>query len=76
MACEMGTRGAPKAPCRMRYSTSASKLSARPHRTDVVVKPKVPINIIRRRPKRFDSQPDMGVTTAVATRLKVITQAT
>ena len=45
-----------------------------PHRNEETVKPSTVKNIMLRQPSRLASQPVIGVATAVATRLSVITQ--
>ena len=75
MACPMGMIGAPNSPCATRARIRVSRLLARPHRNEATVKPSTVPNMRLRQPKRLDSQPVMGVATAVATRFKVMTQA-
>ena len=75
IACDMGTSGAPEAPCSVRQATSASMEPARPQAAEATVKPATHATHSRRAPKRAASQPVSGVITAVATRLEVITQA-
>src|SRR5688572_14875977 len=75
MACDIGTSGAPKAPCSARQKTSASMDPAKPQAADAAVKPATPARHRRRAPKRAASQPVRGVITAVATRFEVMTQA-
>ncbi len=66
--------GAPNAPWATLARISVSRLFARPHSSEVTVKPSTVKNIRLRQPSRLDSQPVIGVATAVATRLSVITQ--
>ena len=74
MAWPSGMIGAPKAPCPTRARIRVSRLPAKPHSNEVTVKPSTVKNIRLRQPTRLDSQPVIGVATAVATRLSVITQ--
>ena len=59
----------------MRQSTSVSSDCDRPHISVAAVKQPIEQTMTRRVPKRDTSQPVIGVTTAVARMLKVITQA-
>ncbi len=74
MAWPSGMIGAPNAPCATRARISVSRLPAKPHSSEVMVKPSTVKNIRLRQPSRLASQPVIGVATAVATRLSVITQ--
>ena len=74
MAWPMGMIGAPNTPCATRARMSVSRLVAMPHRNDDTVNPSTVKNIMLRQPMRLDTHPVKGVTTAVATRLRVITQ--
>ena len=74
--CDSGTSGAPAPPCRMRHSTSPSSDCAIPHNSVATVNHPTDHTITRLLPKRDTSQPVIGVTTAVARMLKVITHAT
>ena len=74
-AWETGTSGAPNAPWRTRNTTRAPSESASPQASDAAAKPTTQPSTSRRRPKRETSHPDIGVATAVATMLKVTTQA-
>src|SRR5229473_6184937 len=65
---------APNRPWPTRYSTSASRLSATPHRNEQMVNPSTLKNIRLRHPSRLAGQPVIGVATAVATRFSVMTQ--
>ena len=73
-ACPIGMIGAPNAPCATRNMISVSRLPAIPHRIEDAVKPSTVENIRVRQPRRAASQPVIGVATAVATRLSVMTQ--
>src|SRR5262245_26202214 len=73
IAWPSGMMGAPKQPWAMRAKIKVSRLPARPHSRDDTVKPSTVKNIRLRQPSRLDSQPVIGVATAVATRLSVIT---
>jgi hypothetical protein len=75
IVCDKGTTGAPVAPWTMRHSTKVSRDWARPHRNVATEKLKIPKVITRLAPKRATSHPVIGVTTAVARILKVMTQA-
>ena len=74
MAWPSGMIGAPNAPCATRARISVSRLPAKPHSSEVIVKPSTVKNIRLRQPSRLASHPVIGVATAVATRLSVITQ--
>ena len=74
MAWPIGMIGAPNAPCATRARIRVSRLLAKPHSSEVTVKPSTVKNIRLRQPTRLASQPVIGVATAVATRLSVITQ--
>src|SRR5688500_9981917 len=76
MACDIGTSGAPAAPCTVRQATRVSIEPARPQAAEAAVKAATQARHRLRAPKRAASQPVSGVITAVATRLKVTTQAT
>ena len=67
MACETGTRAAPKPPCRARNSTSWSSDCAAPHSIETMVKPMTQVASVRRRPKRMAQKPASGVRMAEAT---------
>ena len=73
--CDSGTIGAPAPPWRMRQNTSISSDCAMPHSSVASVNRPIDQTITRLVPKRDTSQPVIGVTTAVARMLKVITQA-
>ena len=75
MVCDSGTTGAPVAPWTIRHSTSISSDCARPHSNVAIEKQKIHQTITRLVPKRATSQPVIGVTTAVARMLNVMTQA-
>ena len=74
MAWPIGMIGAPNAPCATRARIRVSRLLAKPHSSEVAVKPSTVKNIRLRQPTLLASQPVIGVATAVATRLSVITQ--
>src|SRR5436190_11371121 len=74
MAWPIGMIGAPNIPWATRARMSVSKLLAIPHRKEETVNPSTVPNIRLRQPSRLDSQPVIGVATAVATRFSVITQ--
>ena len=67
MACDTGTRAAPKPPCRARNSTSWSSDCAAPHIIDTMVKPTTQVDSVRRSPKRMAQKPANGVMMAEAT---------
>ena len=73
--CDSGITGAPAPPCRMRHNTSISSDCAMPHSNVAAVKQAIDQIMTRLVPKRDTSQPVIGVTTAVARMLNVITQA-
>ena len=75
MVCDSGTSGAPAPPCRMRHTTSTSSDPASPHSRVDTENPAIPHTMTLLTPKRATSQPVIGVTTAVARILNVITQA-
>jgi len=75
IAWESGTSGAPNSPCKVRHRISSGSEVARPHSTVLTVKPNIAASSRRLRPKRPASQPVGGVAIAVATMLKVSTQA-
>ena len=75
MVCDSGTTGAPAPPCTMRHTTSVSSDCAIPHSKVATEKQAMHQTITRLVPKRATSQPVIGVTTAVARMLNVITQA-
>jgi hypothetical protein len=72
---QIGTNGAPKPPCRIRKNTNCSRFCAKPQQTEAKVKPIEQYSIRLRRLNREASQPEAGVTMAVATMLKVTTRA-
>ena len=74
IAWPIGMIGAPKKPWATRARISVSRLLAIPHRNEETVKPSTVKNIRLRQPSRLDSHPVMGVASAVATRLSVMTQ--
>ena len=76
MVCPSGTSGAPAAPCTMRQKMSSSSEFAAPHMKVAMPKNRAAAIMTWRWPKRSASQPVIGVATAVATILKVITQDT
>ncbi len=75
IAWESGTSGAPNRPWQVRHRISSGKEPARPHMTVLAVKPATAPSSRRLRPSRPASQPVGGVAIAVATMLKVRTQA-
>ena len=67
MACDTGTKAAPKPPCRARNSTSWSSVWAAPHSIETMVKPTTQVESVRRKPKRVAQKPAKGVMIAEAT---------
>ena len=63
--CDRGINTAPNAPCKSRKTTIDPKLHAAPHSTEVKIKPAIEVSNKLRRPKRADSTPVSGITTAV-----------
>ena len=75
IACDSGTSGAPNRPWQVRHRISSGSEVARPHRSVLTVKPSTAPSSRRLRPNRSASHPVGGVAIAVATMLKVSTQA-
>ncbi len=75
MVCDNGTIGAPAAPCAIRHRTSVSSDCDMPHIKVAAVNRMSDHNIRFLVPKRATNHPVIGVTTAVARMLKVMTQA-
>ena len=68
MACAIGMTGPPPRPWSTRMATRNSRFGAMPDRNELAVKITVQIRKKRRRPKRAESQPVAGMTTALAAR--------
>jgi hypothetical protein len=75
IAWDSGTSGAPNRPWQLRHRISSGSEVASPHRSVLTVKPQTAPTSRRLRPSRAASQPVGGVAIAVATMLKVSTQA-
>ena len=75
IAWDSGTSGAPNRPWQVRHRISSGKDDASPHSTVLTVNPSTAPTSRRLRPSRAASQPVGGVAIAVATMLKVSTQA-
>ncbi len=75
IACESGTSGAPNSPWQVRQRISSGSELENPQSTVLTVNPPTAQTSRRLRPRRAASQPVGGVAIAVATMLKVSTQA-
>jgi hypothetical protein len=75
IAWDSGTSGAPSKPWQVRHRISSGNEVASPHSTVLIVNPSTAPTSRRLRPRRAASQPVGGVAIAVATMLKVSTQA-
>src|SRR5262245_3731821 len=73
MAWAIGMTGPPPNPWSMRMATRNSRVGAMPERNELAVNRTVQIRKNRRRPKRAESQPVAGITTALAARYDVMT---
>jgi hypothetical protein len=67
MVCESGTIGPDTSPCTSRKAISDSKLCARPHNADAIVKSNTDSAKSRTSPTRHASQPVSGTAIAEAT---------
>src|SRR5215469_701212 len=74
IACAMGWRPPPPAPCRTRNNRRISKLGAKPQRSELKVNTVRHVMKNRFRPKLAAIQPLMGSTMALETRYEVRTQ--
>ena len=75
IAIAIGTNGAPKPPWRIRKITNCSRFCDKPQKVELIINPETHEISMLRRLKREASQPEAGVTTAVATILNVTTNA-
>ena len=75
IAIAIGTSGAPKPPWRIRKITNCSRFCDKPQKVELIINPETHEISMLRRLKREASQPEAGVTTAVATILNVTTNA-
>ena len=75
MAIEIGTRGATNQPCKVLNLINCSRLCEAQHSVEETIIPETQLINKFLRLKRDANHPDAGVTTAVATMLKVIIRA-